>query len=93
MKTQFTPAFKPLMVLSRQIEDDYVIVEKDSGNFFARCYSSVDARLISAAPELLEALQGLMRAYGHPFTGENGNSGECWDKARAAIAQAIGGEV
>ena len=51
-----------------------------------------NARLIAAAPDLLEALRSLMKAYGHPFTGENGNSGECWDLARAAIAKATGEE-
>jgi hypothetical protein len=46
-----------------------------------------DARLIAAAPDLLAALNGLMGAYG-AADGRNGNSGECWDSARAAIAKA-----
>jgi len=46
--------------------------------------------LIIAAPDLLAALESLMKAYGHPFTGENGNSGECWDLARAALQKARG---
>lgn len=36
---------------------------------------------------LLAALDGLIRAYG-ASDGRNGNSGECWDAARAAIASA-----
>lgn len=40
------------------------------------------------AREMAEALWSLMKAYGHPFTGENGNSGECWDLARAATIKA-----
>lgn len=41
------------------------------------------------APALLEALESLMIAYG-ASDGRNGNSGECWDKCRAAIALARG---
>jgi len=46
-----------------------------------------NARLISAAPELLEALEGLMEA-------ETYCSGEtaAWDKARAAIRKVRGEE-
>ena len=44
-----------------------------------------NAKLIVSAPALLEALKALMTAYG-ASDGRNGNSGECWDLARAARA-------
>lgn len=45
-------------------------------------------RLRDTAEAMHKALQALMKAYGHPMTGENGNSGECWDLARAAMSKA-----
>lgn len=59
--------------------------------------AELEARLLSPAqpqtsPDgddisktLFCALQGLMVAYG-AVDGRNGNSGECWDKAREAVA-------
>lgn len=41
--------------------------------------------LVERHEKMLEALRGLMIAYG-ATDGRNGNSGECWDDARAAIA-------
>lgn len=46
-----------------------------------------DKALKEAAPDLLVALQSVTRAYG-AADGRNGNSGECWDLARAAITKA-----
>ncbi len=46
-----------------------------------------NAHLIAAAPEMYEALKSLMVAYG-AIDGRNGNSGECWDKARTAVTKA-----
>jgi hypothetical protein len=47
-----------------------------------------DARLIAAAPDLLEALRGLLAAVQHSVCE---NSGPAQDAARAAIAKATGG--
>lgn len=49
---------------------------------FAAVYNDADARLIAAAPELLEALQDLCSF--DLLTQDK------WDKARAAIAKATG---
>ena len=54
-----------------------------------------NARLIAAAPEMLEALQGMLAARGAWRCDEAGPCGECplclaWDRARAAIAKATG---
>lgn len=58
----------------------------------AHCKGSerdANARLIAAAPELLQALQDLL------VLAENGVESwrSEWDQARAAIAKATGGEV
>lgn len=63
----------------------------------ARRRGQANARLIAAAPELLEALEGLgCKPDGYCFCngqGENGaHTGEC-NAARAAIAKATGGEA
>jgi hypothetical protein len=55
--------------------------------------TKADARLIAAAPELLEALQGLFAqcAMVHRYWGDNGNAKQADDAikaARAAIAKA-----
>lgn len=54
-----------------------------------------NARLIAAAPELLEALIEMVRDFGVDGLGGEFEDGECKvvDKARAAIAKATGGEV
>lgn len=48
-----------------------------------------DARLIEAAPELLEALQAVIAA-AHPHPVEHKGMWAAWEKARAAIAKALG---
>lgn len=48
-----------------------------------------DARLISAAPELLEALEGIMRVEARDRVMPVGAE---WDAARAAIAKALGNQ-
>lgn len=49
-----------------------------------RAHTVANANLISAAPELLEALQDALHAYD-----KHGEHSE-WDSARAAIAKALG---
>ena len=61
---------------------DWCIGVEDSIDKVAVC-SVCDARLIAAAPDLLEALQVMLDAAQHDITQE------C-DIARAAIAKAIG---
>lgn len=58
---------------------------KESGE----CAVCQQERVQRAAPDMFDALWSLMCAYGS-VDGRNGNSGECWDKARAAIAKARG---
>ena len=56
-------------------------------------YLMANAQLIAAAPELLEALQLLMaeQTGGNKSCGHNGFTCMCpYDKARAAIAKALG---
>ena len=47
-----------------------------------------NARLIAAAPDLLEALQRLVNCYSVSSSRESRDS--CWNQARAAIAKATG---
>ena len=52
---------------------------------------NANARLISAAPELLEALKGMLEQFNyHTTTGINHEESEAIAKARAAIAKAGG---
>lgn len=58
-----------------------------------RAHTVANANLISAAPELLEALQLLMseQSGGDKSCGHNGFTCTCpYDKAKAAIAKALG---
>ena len=50
--------------------------------------TEANARLIAAAPELLDALKGMLEVFGDEFG--MGNSSVC-DDARAAIAKVEGG--
>jgi len=74
---------------------DSLIIESETGSVCAVWRSNgyecqaADARLISAAPELLEALQMLMPQ--EPREADSYDSA-MWDNARAAIAKAIGKE-
>jgi len=54
----------------------------------AKSFKEEDARLIASAPELLEALKDLLADEGEDFI-----RSRFWDKARAAIAKAEGGEA
>jgi hypothetical protein len=52
---------------------------------------SADAHLISAAPDLLDALDLLLRySLSHPIHTDQSQFGNVYDKARAAIAKARG---
>lgn len=48
-------------------------------------HAEADARLIAAAPDLLEALEGMIEKPGQAHPGTN-----CWDRAQAAFAKAKG---
>lgn len=48
-----------------------------------------NARLISAAPDLLAALEEMQRTFDRPGPGTYGAG--CWERADAAIAKAKGG--
>lgn len=60
---------------------------RSKGSVYSCTEAGANASLIASAPELLEALQGLLAAYEDP-----GNTGSSYDevvqRARAAIAKA-----
>ena len=59
-------------------------------------YELGNARLIAAAPELLEALDGMLQIYGgsKDWNGiKSSTELDCISQARAAIAKATGGEA
>jgi hypothetical protein len=80
--------------LVKTIHGDLKVIQKGSyeklapGMVSYRCVTELenkhDAKLIAAAPELLEALQDALHAYD-----KHGEHSE-WDFARAAIAKALG---
>ena len=63
-------------------------VVDDGETYFAAVYLDSDARLIAAAPELLEALKDLLDATAIPSTVCKERA--AYDKALAAIAKATG---
>lgn len=69
-----------LIYASHMAKAEYPIHAKNRG-LIAKAYREADARLISAAPDLLEALQNLLP--GAEAMGWN------TDKARNAIAKAV----
>ena len=73
------------MTIQDQGEAGFVILDRN-GNFYARTYSSVDARLIAAAPMLVAALEDLLG----PMDKKSIDILERVKNARAAIAQAKG---
>ena len=100
MKTQHTPG--PWFIERRTYDNEttyYCVTASDghgwSGNRYmsvSGCIDEHDARLIAAAPELLEALHGMLA-----LDEEHHQRGHCDDdvcaevrKARAAIAKATG---
>jgi hypothetical protein len=67
--------------------EEYVVQRGHEGGFVVEGLSKeraeADARLIAAAPEMLEALKGLLDRFYAPACPE-------WDAVRAAIAKAEG---
>ena len=52
-KTKHTP--RPAIELHTPVDGNFLLVNKPSGELFAKTWTLRDARLIAAAPELLEA--------------------------------------
>ena len=81
-------AWNEYPIVQRQSAGGFQVVDADKER------ATADARLIAAAPELLEALQALMiiNDEGGPFGGEIylDRVDRAWDNARAAIAKARG---
>lgn len=74
-------------------DDDYLIVNEKSEACSAEAYGIENARLIAAAPDLLEALKALLNAHerserGHAYGVEIRFA--ITEQARAAIAKAEG---
>jgi hypothetical protein len=71
------------------------IISGDMAQVLAKSYCVADdvrpsdARLIAAAPDLLQALQQLINLHGASYT-DLVTDDEAWAKARAAIAKAEG---
>lgn len=79
----------------RAIKDGWYIVARDARQMVVHTHDTeeeygpiddADARLIAAAPELLEALENLLKVH----EGEGGTQHHAGDMARAAIAKAKG---
>lgn len=87
MKTQNTPGPFPLSIM--ESGDHYVIVT-NHGSHYAKTFDPSAARLISAAPDLLSALEFLLADYiaidGHTLTA----STYAVTKAQDAIRKAKG---
>jgi len=64
----------------------YVVDPSDDDERYGPIYREADARLIAAAPELLEALENLLKVH----EGEGGTQHHAGDMARAAISKAKG---
>lgn len=73
-------------------ESGFYSDEHDSGFELAGCISIADANLIASAPDLLESLQWAMNKIGGytQRTKSNGDYCDAVDRARAAIARALG---
>ena len=61
-------------------------IEATDGSLVGESYEEKNAHLIAAAPELLEALENLLKVH----EGEGGTQHHAGDIARAAIAKAKG---
>jgi len=68
----------------------YVVDPSDHEGRYGPIYREADARLIAAAPELLEALEDLFHLIADAHDGERVFTFNMQRKARAAIAKAKG---
>jgi type VI protein secretion system component VasF len=83
MTTQHTPA--PWRIQFNSVSDEYRMLDDDNDQIeFSREQGRANARLISAAPDLLAALEELCLAP------NKHRPEEYWEAARAAIAKAKG---
>lgn len=72
----------------RNAENDPVCVGVVAG--YSKRTARANARLMAAAPEMLEALKAFLRAWRSPPTGNFEERGEAYEAARTAIAKAEG---
>lgn len=87
MRTEHTPV--PWRVVMPTHNDDPIVIVSADGQALFATRNAAIANLITAAPELLEALQALVRGL---FDGpDDTDAAMLITKARAAIAKATGG--
>lgn len=92
-QTQHTPG--PWERIGNLVRGPYAMGDKDKpGIMIAECPqsdpdASANARLIATAPELLEALRGLLAVHDSVTQGQENELRQVWvPKARAALAKA-----
>lgn len=69
-----------------------LVIDEETGANIAVTYDVKHAALVAAAPEMLEALKGMLRLHDENGRFEPFHHKEPLRKAREAIAKAIGGQ-
>ena len=88
MSTPITePSPGPFPLKVTQVDNLFVIVT-NQGNHYAKTIDPCAARLISAAPELLMALDGIIQWWAE-MDGDDDMPVELWDNAQAALKKAV----